>query len=184
MANNELGLSHDTKPTLRLDALAIFYASLAGAWTLCLLLGAVFLFRRRDTSPVLRTRGISLSIASVALLHGYWISVQLGYMFAPLMPGDAEYWIMSTWLPLGVALFHASNTRFLHVAEAQRRVFFRLRGGSHDHGKVAWLPGAGGKRKGMIARFRRLDHTGKVFVLVGIGMAFQVSSPGCALLNH
>jgi hypothetical protein len=28
---------------------------------------------------------------------------------------------MGTWFPLGIALFHASNLRFLHVAKLQKQ---------------------------------------------------------------
>lgn len=159
---SELGLTADTPHALKLDGLAIFYAAFACVWTLFLLAGAVFLLRRRD-NPVLRIRGIPLSLCAVAFLHGYFISVQLGYMTGPVMPGDAEYWIMGTWLPLGIALFHASNSRFLHVAKAQRR-FLQVENNEKPKSTS----------KGLIARFRRQDHTKKVFILVGAGMIFQV----------
>jgi hypothetical protein len=35
------------------------------------------------------------------------------------MPEDAEYWIMGTYLPYSIALFHTSNSWFLHVAKHQ-----------------------------------------------------------------
>lgn len=159
---SELGLTADTPRALKLDGLAIFYAAFASVWTLCLVAGATFLFLRRD-SPVLRIRGIPLSLSAVAFLHGYFISVQLGYMTGPVMPGDAEYWIMGTWLPLGIALFHASNSRFLHVAKAQRRFV------EHSPKEKPTRNGTG-----LIARFRKQDHTRKVIILVGSGMAFQV----------
>lgn len=162
---SKLGLAADTPGTLKLDGLAIFFAVFACVWTLCLVAGAVFLLRRRD-SPVLRIRGIPLSLSAVAFLHGYFISVQLGYMTGPAMPGDAEYWIMGTWLPVGIALFHASNSRFLHVAKAQRRFV--------DHSPEE-KPKQNGS--GLIARFRKQDHTRKVCILVGSGMAFQVGLP-------
>lgn len=158
----------ETKPTARVDSLAIFYAVLAGTWTCCLVAGVTFLLRNRD-SPILRIRGIALSIFAVGFLHCYWVSVQFGYTTGPVMPGDAEYWIMSTWLPLGIALFHASNTRFLHVARAQRRFV--------AYEKVEAGQQTNGRRKGLLARFHRMGHTSKVFALVGAGMVFHVRSP-------
>lgn len=158
---SELGLTADTPHELKLDGLAIFYGVFACAWTLCLAVGAIFLYRRRD-SPVLRIRGILLSFCAVGFLHCYFISVQLGYMTGPVMPGDAEYWIMGTWLPLGIALFHASNSRFLHIAKKQRRFVQKM----DEKPKPS--------EKGLLARFRRQSHTRKVFLLVGAGMAFQV----------
>jgi len=113
---------------------------------------AGFLLTRRD-STVLRIRGIILSICAVGFLHCYWISVQLGYMTGPLMRAMPEYWIMSTWLPFGIALFHASNTRFLHVARGQRRfVVSEKVDDQHKKGKT------------LVARFRRMGHTRKVLL--------------------
>jgi hypothetical protein len=40
-------------------------------------------------------------------------------MISAFMPKDAEYWIMGTYLPCGIALFHALNSWFLHVAKHQ-----------------------------------------------------------------
>jgi hypothetical protein len=183
---------------INLDAVGIFWTTLAIFWTLAILAGASFLLHNRQSAP-LRIRGIPLSVGAVALLHGYWISVQLGYVVHDAMPGDAEYWIMGTWLPLGIALFHASNSRFLHVAKAQRRFvrdreekeeedveeeeeqgrqrleekiaegrFQRRRGQEHARRELPPLP------RGLMSRFRRLDHTRKIFALVATGMLFQV----------
>ncbi len=161
---SELGISEDSDPEMRLDAAAIFYASFAGVWTLCIIAGAAFLVKNRHNS-VVRIRGIALSLCAVAFLHCYWVSVQLGYMFGPVMPGDAEYWIMGLWLPLGIALFQASNSRFLHIARAQRRYV--------DHFEKD-LGQSSSQKKNLMTRFRRMDHTKRAFILVGGGMVFQV----------
>ncbi|KAE8132418.1 hypothetical protein BDV38DRAFT_275102 [Aspergillus pseudotamarii] len=71
--------------------------------------------------PVLRVRGLPLSLSAIAVLHIYWVSVQFGCMIGALMPGDIEYWIMGTYLPCGIALFHASNSQFLYVAALQKK---------------------------------------------------------------
>ena len=171
---SELGLTEGTTDLgVRSDRVSTFFAVFTGLWTLFIAAGAFFLYRRRD-SPVLRIRGIGLSLSAVGFLHLYWISVQLGYAYRFAMPGDAEYWIMSTWLPLGIALFHASNTRFLHVARAQRRfvTYEKISDGQQQQ------PGA--KSKGLLTQFRRMDHTRKVFVLVAAGMLFQVGFAGVA----
>ena len=117
---SDLGLTLDTPREVKLDALATFYAIFAAIWTVLVASGATWLLAKRD-SPILRIRGLPLSLCAVGFLHGYWVSVQLGYMTYPAMPGDAEYWIMGTWLPFGIALFHASNSRFLHVAQKQKK---------------------------------------------------------------
>lgn len=154
-----LAMAVETGP--RTDALAIFFIALSVLWTLLVAAGAAFLIVRRHIF-VLRARGLWLSLASIALLHLYWLSVQLGYVLWPLYPENAEYWIMGTWLPCGVALFHASNSRFLHVARAQRR----FAGEAEVKNE--------GKAKGVLARFKALEYNRKAVVLVGMGMALQI----------
>lgn len=153
--------------SIEVDAVGIFWLSLAACWTVAVIAGASFLLYNYRRCPPLRIRGIPLSVGAVALLHGYWVSVQVGYVVRHSMPGDAEYWIMGTWLPLGIALFHASNSRFLHVAKSQRR-FVRNVDEEDEERHDARRP------RGLVSRFRRMDHTRKIFTLVGAGMVFQV----------
>ncbi|CAH0053636.1 unnamed protein product [Clonostachys solani] len=147
---------------LRLDGAGIFYGVFATVWTAAVVAGITYLVSNRS-SPTLRIRGLHLSICAVILLHCYWISVQIGYIVHNNMPGDGEYWIMGTWLPLGIAVFHASNSRFLHVAKAQKRFV----------DKVGEKPQTGSS-KGVFGFYRRLDHINKVGVLVGAGITVQI----------
>lgn len=162
---------------INLDAVGIFWTTLAVVWTLAILAGASFLLYHYHRCPPLRIRGIPLSVCAVALLHGYWASVQLGYVVRDAMPGDAEYWIMGTWLPLGIALFHASNSRFLHVARAQRR-FLTAEEEEAEQQKREEAERGGASPRGLISRVRRMEHTSRVFTLVGAGMVFQVCLSG------
>ncbi|KAI9150356.1 hypothetical protein HJFPF1_10122 [Paramyrothecium foliicola] len=159
---SELGLTADMAHEARLDAVGIFWVVLASAWTVMVLAGMGFLYVRRHM-PILRMRGLLLSFSAVTCLHLYWISVQLGYVFGPIAPGDHEYWIMGTWLPFGIALFHASNSRFLHVAQGQKRFV--------QQEKCLKVPEP---KRSPIARFQQLDHTVKMLALIGGGMIFQV----------
>ncbi|PHH89505.1 hypothetical protein CDD83_5948 [Cordyceps sp. RAO-2017] len=163
---SELGVTADSKPEPVLNTVSIFWASLACVWTALLVAGMAYLVSRRNT-PMLRIRGLSLSLAAIVLLHLYWISVQLGTMIGPLAPGDAEFWIMGIYLPFGIALFHASNSRFLHIAEAQKKYLH----GSHRSDGVA---ARSRSKRGVFARFRRLDYTSKILIVVGMGMLFQL----------
>lgn len=163
---SELGVDGGTKPHILITPVSIWWACWACVWTTAVVLGMALLIARRN-SPVLRFRGLGLSLSAIVLLHLYWISVQLGLMVAPLMPGDAEYWIMGTYLPCGVALFHASNSRLLHVAKLQTKF---VQPSNH----LAELP-RDSKRKGnLVDRFRRLDYTVRIIILVSIGMFSQV----------
>jgi hypothetical protein len=160
---SELGITADTAHKARLDAVGIFWIALASTWTVLLFGGMAFLYTRRHM-PILKMRGLALSFCAVICLHLYWVSVQLGYVVGPIAPGDHEYWIMGTWLPFGIALFHASNSRFLHVAQAQKRFVEREK-----------YPRDREPETSLIGRFRQLDTTVRILILIGCGMTFQVS---------
>lgn len=149
------------------DGVGIFYCCLAVIWTLILVGGMTFLYKKRDM-PILRIRGLPLSFGAVILLHLYWTAIQLGYIYGSLMSASIEFWIMGIWLPFGIALFHASNSRFLYVAEMQKRFI------STDQIDPHRRPGA--KKKTLMDKYRALDYTTKMLTLVCAGMAFQVRS--------
>lgn len=153
----------DQKPRLNLDAAGKFWVSWCGIWTLFVGAGMGFLWYRRDT-PLLRIRDLNLSFAAIGFLHTYWMAVQFAYIANPFPP-QAEYWIMGIYLPFGIALFHASNTRFLYIAGQQRRRFVR---NSYQHG--ASTPTT------IFGRFRRWNHTRKMLVVIGMGMVLQVKA--------
>ena len=147
------------------DPVGIFYITLSCSWTLLLVAGMIFLWRHRQM-PMLKIRGLPLSFAAVILLHMWWVAVQTGYFYGYLFPDGVEFWIMSIWLPFGIALFHASNSRFLHIAGGQKK--FVQRG-------AAAVP-ASAKRRPLFRRLARLDYTRKMILLVSTGMVAQVSS--------
>lgn len=72
---------------------------------------------------------------------------------------NGQYWVMGLWYPLGFALLHASNTRFLHVAKQQRRF---AQGESYTRQC---------SRSGLLGG---MSYTKKIMVTVGIGMSIQV----------
>ena len=168
---SEFGVTPDTKPELRLDSVGVFWIVFAVGWTAILLSGMFFLYTRRDMQ-ILRIRGLGLSFAAVTLLHSYWIAVALGYVYGPLMPESAEYWIMGIWFPFGIALFHASNSRFLYVANAQKKYVKKT-------ADLGWDQQRPRIRKTLVARWQMLDYSYKMLLLVGVGMAFQVSLTVC-----
>lgn len=150
-----------------MDALGIFYCCLSVVWTAILISGMAFLYRRRDM-PILRIRGLPLSFGAVTLLHMYWIAIQLGYLYGRWMSAAVEFWIMSIWLPFGIALFHASNSRFLYVAEMQRRFVSLESMGSRRKARTK-------KHKTLVEKYKLMDYTTKMLAVVLTGMALQVS---------
>ena len=161
---SERELTPASTPQPSYTPVSIWWACWAGTWTAIVASGVAYLIAHRSTPPV-RLRGLGLSLSAVALLHFYWTSVQFGTMIGAIMPGDAEYWIMGTYLPCGMALFHASNSRFYHVAKLQEGYIICSSGqaGSSD---------SKGKRRG-VAWFRRLAYATQILVLVAVASLTQ-----------
>lgn len=163
---SELGLNAHSKAQVAINPVTIWWACWACVWTTVVAAGMTFLIRHRR-SPILRIRGLGLSLSAIVLLHLYWFICQFGLMIGAMMPGDTQYWVMGTYLPCGIALFHASNARFLHVAKLQKKYI--------PEGKHLIESSTETKRGGgLINRFRRLDFSSKVLITVGVGMATQV----------
>ncbi|KAJ5564861.1 hypothetical protein N7513_001103 [Penicillium frequentans] len=162
---SELGITASTAELIDLSPVSIWWATWACVWTLAVVSGATFLIINRN-APTLRIRGLGLSLSAIGLLHLYWAVCQFGTMIGAILPGDAQYWIMGTFLPLGLSLFHASNARFLHVAKLQKKYA--------QYGHKLFEVKPEGSPKGLINRFRALKYNTKVFIIVGIGMFVQV----------
>ncbi|KAH6663949.1 hypothetical protein F5X68DRAFT_177667 [Plectosphaerella plurivora] len=151
--------------SVNLDGVGIFWAVFAASWTLILMGGMSFIYSRRDMS-MLRIRGLPLSFAAIALLHVYWVAVQLGYIYGHLVAPGIEYWIMGIYLPFGIALFHASNSRFLHVAKAQKIYATSGRG-------VVRRQQVPRSRWSLVNRWRRYDYATKMLTVIFMGMSMQ-----------
>jgi hypothetical protein len=159
-------MADNVPPPPALDGVAIFYIIFSFIWTIILACGMMYLWQNRHL-PMLRIRGLPLSFAAVTLLHIYWLAVQTGYIYGAYMSPGVEFWIMGIWLPCGVALFHASNSRFLYVAAAQKRFVHR---GSIKTDVTSIAP----KSKTLLGRYRQMNYTTRMLMLVGSGMVLQV----------
>ena len=106
---------------LNLNGLGYLLIAVASTWTVILAAGMFFLALNRNL-PFLRNRSIPLAIKAVALLHVYWVLCLLAYVLNGLFPCAIEFWVMSFHLPLGIALYQATNTRLLHVAALQSEI--------------------------------------------------------------
>ncbi|KAJ4396023.1 hypothetical protein N0V93_000239 [Gnomoniopsis smithogilvyi] len=148
-----------TNSSVNLDAVGIFYVVFCSLWTLLLAVGVSFLWRRRNL-PLVKVRGIHLTFTAIAFLHTYWMAVQLAYIANPF-PAQAQFWIMGLYLPIGIALFHASNSRFLYVAKQQRRFAQEGTANSVNYYKK-------------LGRWRLGGHTGKMMPFIGVGITIQV----------
>ena len=150
------------------DAAGVFYVAFCATWTSLVLGGMVFLCLNRR-NPIIRIRGLPLSLTSISFMHLYWILSQLVYPVGRTMPivlaYDVQYFFMGIWFPLGIALFHASNSRFLYVAEKQKQFAYA----SHRRG----LSGVGAKAC-WACRLKCLPRPTKVLIYIALGMVVQV----------
>ncbi|OTB14114.1 hypothetical protein K445DRAFT_23893 [Daldinia sp. EC12] len=151
------------------DRVGTFYVAFCATWTFLLLLGMAFLISNRR-NPILKVRGIGLSLAAIGFLHVYWILAQITYPIGLTMPIIAaytvQYFFMGIWFPLGVAMFHASNTRFLYVAKMQKRYM--------ESSGYEKKPGCNGGSTSWLCRLRNLDYPTRVLIYIGLAGVVQV----------
>ncbi|KAG6302197.1 hypothetical protein E4U09_003457 [Claviceps aff. purpurea] len=154
----------------KFDPVGTFYIAFGASWTLLVVAGMLFCALNHD-NPVLKIRCIPLSFGAIILLHSYWILAQVTYSVGMSMPivlvYDIQYFFMGVYYPLGMALFHASNLRFLRIAKLQRH-FARseVRGReerSHEGGVLSGF-----------RRVRGWEHTAQIMFWVGLGIAVQI----------
>ncbi|ETN37755.1 uncharacterized protein HMPREF1541_07378 [Cyphellophora europaea CBS 101466] len=158
---------HDMSFDYNMDGLGVIYITVPTVWTVALVAGSIFLFRNRDL-PALRIRNIPLCVGGVATLHVYLFLCMIAYVLNGNFPCATEFWIMSIYLPLGIALYHASNTQLLHVAMLQKK-FAPKEGtgnsGGSDAKKPAW--------RILVQKLRDSGPTKRTLHLIGIGMIAQ-----------
>jgi len=99
----------DGERTPNTDALGITYVVIAILYTIVLAGELSMLYRRRSAFCV-RIRNVKLVFATVSLLHVYLVLVLLVYAWNGLFPCQVEFWIMSLFLPFGMALFQGLLT--------------------------------------------------------------------------
>ncbi|KAF2008918.1 hypothetical protein BU24DRAFT_497519 [Aaosphaeria arxii CBS 175.79] len=104
-----------------LDAVSIIYVALAIVYTIIVSAELFYLYRQRSAFCV-RIRNIKVVFAAVSSLHIYLILVLLVYPLNGSWPCAAEFWVMSIFLPAGMALFQACNARVLKAYESQSRL--------------------------------------------------------------
>lgn len=137
----------------------IFWATWGTVWSVCLFSGMGFLWYKRNL-PFIKVRGIGLSFVAIGFLHVYYLAIQYSQLWTSF-PEQVEYWVMGIYLPIGWALFHASNSRFLYVAKQQRRF-----AGQNNVERVNWF-----ERKLGLHRYR---FNKRMIITVGICLGIQM----------
>ncbi|KAF1927138.1 uncharacterized protein M421DRAFT_182368 [Didymella exigua CBS 183.55] len=144
------------------DALGITYVVIAIIYTLILAFELTLLYRRRDAFCV-HIRNIKIVFAAVSMLHVYLTLVLLAYPWNGLYPCSAEFWVMSVFLPLGMAFFQACNARVLTAYESQRRMTRNFLEGARKE-RMSFTPA------GLCRAWMHLDAASKIYVLTLMGL--------------
>jgi fatty acid desaturase len=163
------GLTIYNLPTMppKWDRVGIFYVVFCSIWTTIVVAGMAFCWYNRHL-PILKVRALPLSFVAVIFLHLYWIMAQITYPIAGTIPVviayDVQYFVMGTWFPLGIALFHAANLQFLRVAKLQRQF-------THPdlQGRIGY-----GASSSILGRIRKMDYNTKVMTFISTGVVIPV----------
>jgi hypothetical protein len=159
---------------LHLDAIGWTYFGLFIAWNVTLASGMAYLWSKRQL-PSLRIRRIPLLLVGVFFLHSYAMLCLIAYPISEYISCTLEFWVMSVLVPFGIALFHAANSQFLHMASRQKQ-FARMSTlkdhKSIDEEKAKAIMNSRWKR--IWAGVERADNINQTLVMIGIGMVVQV----------
>jgi hypothetical protein len=142
--------------------------------SIALAVGMTLLWNNRY-QPSLRMRRVPLLLAGVTSLHIYGSISLLVHPLGANISCGLEFWIMSIWLPFGIALFHASNSQFLHLASRQKQ--FARMSTLKDHKAINEEKAeaiANNRWRRVFAGLERADNINRTLLLIGVGMAVQV----------
>jgi len=155
-------------PTVNWDDLGKLYAGFIIAWTMILMSGMAWLIWHRQL-PSLRMRNIPLAITSVCFLHVYLLKICLAYTTNGHFLCAAEFWIMSIYLPFGIALFQANLVQLQSISAQQQKLLSLERQSSIPKAQPK-LSGI----KGLWTRWCRLSELQKTYTTIGFLMVIQV----------
>ena len=160
---------HDMTDRINMDGLGKLLLALTVVWTTILSCGVAFLVKHRDIS-IIRMRRLELCIGAVLTLHVYWCACMLAYIVNGRFACTTEFWIMSTFLPWGIAFYQLSNTQLLCVVRQQKN-FATSRPIQIDTKGHLTMPGW----RGIPDLYRATNTTSRTLVGLEFGMAIQVS---------
>src|SRR2546423_6920047 len=170
----------DWGPVLNFDAVGKAYVSIAVVWTIILYTGVAWLILHRNLY-FLRMRNIFLAVVSTTFLHLYLVKILLAYTTNGHFPCGAEFWIMSIYLPFGIALFQANMVQ-LHSVSGRQKKFLQGQAFLAQEAVPLQLPESG--LRGLWKRWCALTATRRTEILIGGGMIAQVHLPHLLHFRH
>lgn len=152
------------------DSLAQFYVSVAIIWTSAILAGFAYLIVNRHEQCI-RIRNLPLALSAVTCLHIYWILCMVAYSMSGTYPCAAEYWIMSIYFPLGIALFQANSMQLLSVFGIQEKLLYT----AHEPFRPNFVAPSKSPNRPLF-RWRQLNLVQRTEMGIAVGMVVQVST--------
>lgn len=145
------------------DDLGKAYAGFIVAWTVLLFIGVIWMLLNRNL-PSVKIRNVPIAITSVGFLHIYLVKIVLAYTTNGHFLCSAEFWIMSIYLPFGIALFQANLAQLHSISEQQQKL---LSSASSTFSRASGT-------RGLWGRWKDLSQLHKSYVYIGIGMLIQL----------
>ncbi|PPJ58943.1 hypothetical protein CBER1_04129 [Cercospora berteroae] len=149
------------------DDLGKAYAGFIIAWTAILYAGVAWLIKNRDL-PFIKIRNVPIAVASVSCLHLYLIKIVLAYTTNGHFLCSLEFWIMSIYLPFGIALFQANLVQLYSISDQQQKL--ATSAASTSTASIASRSGV----RGWWQQWKDLPQIKKSYTYIGIGMFIQV----------
>lgn len=150
------------------DDLGKLYAGFIIAWTIILAAGISWLIVNRRV-PSVKIRNVWIGVAAVAFLHVYLVKIFLAYTTNGHFTCSAEFWIMSIYLPFGIALFQANTVQLESISEEQQLLLRRESDLSQYDIKRSPR-----QTRTLWDRWCAATAAERTYVYIGIGMLIQV----------
>ena len=152
------------------DDLGKFYAGFIIAWTAILYAGVAFLYINRNVAFI-KIRNLPLAVAAISFLHVYLVKIFLAYTTNGHFSCSAEFWIMSIYLPFGIALFQANLAQLRSISDQQRDLAFSPQKLTDASAKFS-------RPHQLLIRWTALPSVQRSYVYIGLGMAIQLLITG------
>ncbi|KAK0262875.1 hypothetical protein B0A54_09009 [Friedmanniomyces endolithicus] len=160
------------------DDLGKAYAAVLVIWTVTLCAGTAWLVVNRRI-PFIKMRNLPLALASTAFLHVYLVKIMLAYTTNGNFTCAAEFWIMSIYLPFGIALFQANITQLRSISYRQSRILSRQMSETSFDSLPSVKKGSKmSKVPNVWTRWRSLNDVEKSYVFIGFFMLVQIVMTG------
>ncbi|KAF2635403.1 hypothetical protein P280DRAFT_461762 [Massarina eburnea CBS 473.64] len=157
-----------------LDRIGWTYMVIAIVWTVALACGMLFLYQHRQL-PCIRIRHLPLLFIGVISLHLYGFICGIAYVIGPILPCSGEFWMMSIYVPFGIAFFQAANSQFYYLASRQKQYANLSSLSRHES-----LPEERAKRlansrwRRMFGGVRNANGIDQTLIYIGIGLVIQL----------